>query len=464
MKNQHNLRNVLAAALIAFCGLTLTSCRKFIQVPPPANSIVTSEIFADSTDATAAITGIYINMMNSAGSADIANGLTDITSGLSADELNITSNVASYQEFYINAITITNTNDATLWNTAYTFIYQANAVIAGATSSTTLSTTLKNRLTGEAKFIRAFLNFYMVNLYGPVPLVITTDYKITGSLPRASIADIYTQINSDLKDAQALLANDPAPINKLRVNKFAVSAFTARVQLYQQQWAAAESAATTVINASYKLEPNLNNVFLVGNQEEIWQMTPPAPGDETTVGQLIIPGSTTSVPTFIVTNTLLNFFEANDQRKLKWITSSIINNITYSYPYKYKLRRDNATTPTEAYSMLRLGEQYLIRAEARAEQNNLAGAISDINAIRTRAGLPNTTAASQADVLTAIQHERSTELFCEWGHRWLDLKRTNNVGAVLSADKTGWKSTAALFPVPYTQTQLNPYLVQNPGY
>jgi hypothetical protein len=444
--------------------LMMASCRKFIEVPPPGNSIVTSQIFADSADATAAINGIYINMMNRSGSSDIANSATSLYGSLSADELDNSSNVPAYKEFFLNAITVTNNNNTTLWSGAYTYIYQANACIDGAGNSTALSTTLKNRIIGEAKFIRAFLHFYLLNLYGPVPLAVTTDYKVTASLPRASVADIYTQINADLKDAQTLLSNDPAPINKLRVNRFAVSAFIARVQLYQQQWAAAETAASIVINASYKLEPNLNNVFLVGNQEQIWQMTPLTAGDETTEGQLYIPASVTTVPQFIATNNLLNAFEANDQRKVQWLNASTIGVNKYTYPYKYKLGRDNSTTPKEAYSMLRLGEQYLIRAEARAQQNNLPGAITDINLIRARAGLPNTTAITQVDLIAAVQHERQTELFCEWGHRWLDLKRTNTVNAVLSVNKTGWVSTAALFPIPYTQTQLDPLLTQNPGY
>ncbi|TCD05938.1 RagB/SusD family nutrient uptake outer membrane protein [Pedobacter frigidisoli] len=462
MKNKS--RYLLALNFCAMFMLTLNSCRKFIEIPPPANSIVTDQIFADSANATAAINGIYINMMNAAGTTGIANSLVNTTSALSADEMGLTTNLVASQELLTNVINPTNSTVTTLWNSAYTFIYQANACIEGVDNSTTLGITVGNRITGEAKFIRAFLNFYMVNLYGAVPLVLTTDYKINGSLPRVSVEVIYKQIDNDLKDAQALLANDTEPYNKLRVNRFAVAAFMARVQLYEQQWAAAEASATMVINASYKIEPTLNNVFLVGNQEEIWQMSPPAPGDETTEGQLFIPSSATSVPAYIITTTLLNAFEANDLRKTQWITSATIGTNKYFYPYKYKLRRDNLTVPKEGYSMLRLAEQYLIRAEARAQQNNLSGAVSDINVIRKRAGLPNIAVSNQANVLTAIQHERQTELFCEWGHRWLDLKRTKTINTVLTTNKPGWKPAASLFPVPYTQLQLNPFLNQNPGY
>ena len=117
--------------------------------------------------------------------------------------------------------------------------------------------------------------------------------------------------------------------------------------------------------------------------------------------------------------------------------------------------------------VLRFAELYLIRAEARAQQNKLTGAnsaASDINVIRTRAGLSNTTATTQAALLLAVEKERQVELFTEWGHRWFDLRRTGRIDAVLSAVKPTWKPTAALFPIPYLEIQRNPLLTQNNGY
>jgi hypothetical protein len=118
--------------------------------------------------------------------------------------------------------------------------------------------------------------------------------------------------------------------------------------------------------------------------------------------------------------------------------------------------------------MLRLAEQYLIRAEARGQQNNISGAQADLNVIRNRAGLPNTTAATQSDLLSAILHERQVELFTELGQRLLDLKRTNNVDNVMRVVtplKGGtWNSNWQLYPVPVSDIQKNPALVQNSGY
>ena len=119
--------------------------------------------------------------------------------------------------------------------------------------------------------------------------------------------------------------------------------------------------------------------------------------------------------------------------------------------------------------VFRLGEQYLIRAEARAQQNNLAGAISDIDMIRSRAGLPliNDTepGINKDNLLLAIEHERQIELFSEWGHRWLDLKRTGRAGAVLGPIKADWSSDDELYPIPQSERDKNPFLgEQNPGY
>jgi SusD family. len=87
----------------------------------------------------------------------------------------------------------------------------------------------------------------------------------------------------------------------------------------------------------------------------------------------------------------MSAFEPGDQRKTVWTNSNTVSGVTYPYPYKYKVRLGIAGAPKSEYEIiLRLAELYLIRAEARTQQNVIPGAQSDLNAIRTRAGLPNT--------------------------------------------------------------------------
>jgi hypothetical protein len=160
----------------------------------------------------------------------------------------------------------------------------------------------------------------------------------------------------------------------------------------------------------------------------------------------------------------VNAFESGDRRFTSWVGVDNYQGTTYYYLSKYKNSTTNTTATGEYCTYMRLAEQYLIRAEAMAQQNNLSGAIADINVIRNRAGLPNTKAATQADILLAVEQERRIELFAEYGHRWNDLRRTGRADAVLGASKTGWTKDAALYPIPKTEIINNKNLTQNPGY
>jgi hypothetical protein len=247
-----------------------------------------------------------------------------------------------------------------------------------------------------------------------------------------------------------------------------VSAFLAKVYLYRQEWQKAYDAANTVIGSGeYSLEPDLNNVFLDGSQEAIWQLPANGYSQVTAEAGAFIPYNSSVTPNYIFTPFLKNAFESGDQRLQQWakVTTMNIGGVdqTVYSPYKYKNLYSSAAT-VEDYMIFRLGELYLIRAEAAAHIGNTSDALDDLNQVRARAGVPASTASTEDDLLTAIMHERQTELFTEWGSRWLDLKRTGTIDAVLSAEKTGWDAHDALYPVPNTQLNLNSLLKQNPGY
>jgi len=185
----------------------------------------------------------------------------------------------------------------------------------------------------------------------------------------------------------------------------------------------------------------------------------PATGPTVSSGQ----GQT---PVYLSSQTMANF-ELNDGRRQQWVDSVIAGGITYYYPCKYKSATLNAAL-TEYTMVLRLGEQYLVRAEARATSNNIAGAQSDLNTIRARAGLDPVYPVDPAALMTAIQRERQSELFTEWGNRWLDLKRTGKVDTVMQdvavAKKTDWRPEWQYYPLPAYDIAQDPHLVQNPGY
>jgi hypothetical protein len=437
----------------------LPSCKSFVEVPPPVSQLNVNSVFSDDKTATAAVVGIYNDMEFA---APVSTYLT-LLQGLSADELASTSDDISFQQFAENTYTPANPYAAAMWG-IYFDIYQANACIEGIRNSPALTTATKDQLLGEARFTRAFCYFYLLNLFGDVPLVISTDYRINDTLRRTPVAQVYSQIITDLQDAQNLLKTDYPSDQRVRPNLWTATSLLARVYLYLSKWSDAESQASSVINSgSYSLE-DLNSVFLNSSNETIWQLMPVNPFFNTQEAAYFIPGSPTQIPVYPLLDSLVAAFEPGDNRLAAWTGNNIVGSQVYYYPYKYK--NASGSPATEYHVVFRLAEQYLIRAEARMRQGNLNGAVSDINVIRARAGLNALGSSLTADqVAAAIRQERRIELFAELGHRWLDLKRTGNTDAVMSGVKPStWRSDDALWPVPQAQRNANQSLTQNEGY
>ena len=117
--------------------------------------------------------------------------------------------------------------------------------------------------------------------------------------------------------------------------------------------------------------------------------------------------------------------------------------------------------------VLRLAEQYLIHSESLINQNQLQEGIISLNKIRERAGIPQLDTQisyTQSQLLDTIAVERRRELFTEWGHRWMDLKRTDKANEVLDPIKSLWEPTDVLYPIAEEELMKNPNLEQNPGY
>ncbi|HWJ24962.1 MAG TPA: RagB/SusD family nutrient uptake outer membrane protein [Flavisolibacter sp.] len=456
--------------LVIFIMLLAASCKKFVSIDPPITQITTSTVYASDATATAAISGIYSQMIGTTSFASGGLGSVTVMTALSADELINYSPSQDYLQFYTNAINPVNNSVLTsnLWLPMYSFIYQANLVHEGLSRSTALTVSTRSQLMGEALFLRAFCNFYLVNLFGDVPLVTSTDYRQNKNLSRASKTEVFSRIIDDLKEAQGLLNDDYSFTagERVRPNQWAATALLARAFLYAGQYANAEAEASKIINNSslYNLLPDPNAVFLKNSREAIWQLKPVSSTRNTNEGELFIFNGTPGRVS--LSNQVMTAFETGDQRKAKWTGTSTGGSSTYFFPYKYKVASSSALTE---YSMvLRVAEQYLIRSEARAKQANISGALDDLNAIRNRAGLSNFNAVTESAVLDALVHERQVELFTEWGHRWLDVKRMGKVDQVMTSVtpmKGGiWNTTQQLYPIPHSERLNDPNLTQNPGY
>jgi len=456
-KFQWILYSVCSIALLLF-----VSCNKLLDTGVSDNRLDNKKIFTNDSLSREAVVGICVSMMSA--QRNIFNGGTTLLASLSADEL--TDNKGDGQEyaFYRNSLEpdIRILRDS-LWLPAYNYIYQCNNVIERLYEYDGVSQLLKNQLIGEVKFLRAFCYYYLVNLFGDMPLVLVTDYKQSAIIPRTPVSKIYQQIIEDLQQADSLLPNN---ISNAFPTKLASEAMLSRVYLHQQKWEEAEAYATLVIQSGkFSLENDLDKVFVSTSRETIFQLETTINGINTVEGRLFIPFSATATPSFSMDSTLVDAFQANDSRKAHWTKTINVYGISYTIPYKYKLNSDKSSV-REYNVVLRLAEQYLIRAEARTMQLKLQEAVEDLNIIRNRAALPLLPPSLSLDECgNAIEQERRIELFTEWGHRWFDLKRTSRANAILGARKgSDWQSTDQLYPVPTIEMTRNPSLTQNSGY
>ena len=449
--------------LLMFSLMGLMGCTDFVEVGPPKNTLVSKTVFEDPATVESALANLYLSMRE----GGVVSGNFGLTTrmGIYTDELDYFGFDPELLEFHQNRILPQNADILTWWSQAYQVIYSANAIIEGLEDSTSLVNTDSNRYMGQALFVRAYMHSVLVSLFGDVPYITTTDYTQNNKVSRLPQEEVYDAIITDLLDAIDFLETTEVE-NEERVvpDHYVAQALLARMYLYTYQWELAESVATVLIDG-FDLEDDLNRVFLKESTETIWQLKPGnSPVNTYEAAQMII----NAVPgqTYSLSEGLMGAFENGDARKVAW-TDSISdaeNTVTLSFAHKYKAWITE--TQSLEYSIrFRLAEQHLIRAEARAHSGNTIGAQQDLNAVRNRAGLPNTMAVGANALLEAIVRERRVELFTEQGHRFFDLKRLGLAKGVLGDLKPNWDPSDVLLPIPEAELESNPNLLpQNEGY
>lgn len=476
------MKQIFILSIFLLAGLVV-GCQKLVDVGSPVNDLITKSVFERNETAISAMTGIYARMLDNTNQTPL---IMSWYCGMAADEMNTYYSVPTYIELLQNRQTPETALTNLFWNGGYNFIYRANSIIEGLQISNQVTSEVKQQLLGEAYFIRAFWYFYLVNFYGDVPLILSTNYESNAVAGRMPINQVYQRIIIDLEESKQLLkekyvgANSTVEVaDRIRPNTYTASALLSRVCLYSGDLLKAEAEASRVIEKTgfYNLEP-VENVFLKGSKEAIWQLARPlpAPLNPLEAQHYIInakPGSAFVGSTTLSTQ-LLSSFASDDARYLGWVGQYIDNssnpNQSYFFPYKYKVI--SASSDAEHSVVLRLAELFLIRAETRTKAGNIIGAIEDLDQIRARANqslvanqLPR---PSKEDLLNYILEERQRELFSEWGHRWLDLKRSGKIDAVMptvTETKGGhWESFMQMWPIPPTDINNNINLVQNPGY
>jgi hypothetical protein len=463
MKTIYINMRVKLLSVFLLCSL-FVCCDDFVETDDPNSQLTASAVFESNATANAAVADLYGQMRENGFLSGKSTGLTHLL-GIYSDELiNYNNATIDVSTFYTNGLLASNAYISSLWNNAYKQVYASNMAYEKLVLSTSLSETDRNQFMGEALFVRSLNHFYLMWLFGDVPYVTGTDYQQNNRVVRMPKEELTQHIIEDLENAVELLPEVYITPDRARANKTVVKAFLARVYLYSERWAEASNAASYVLNQTenYQLETLFDTAFLRGSSSTIWQLAPSYEGRNTDEGALLI---FESVPPHNVSlnETLYQTFEPGDLRKDHWIRSLSDGANTWHHPYKYKERNDTGST-VECSVLLRLSEQYLIRSEARLKQGDLSGAKEDLNVIRNLAGLSDTNAVNEQEVLEAILNEKRLELFTEQGHRFFDLKRNGMLDVTLSV-KPGWNPTDALWPLPQNELLINPLLEpQNPGY
>lgn len=450
---------------------TLVACEDFIEVEAPDYKIIGEEVFNNDETAMSALQGIYNELFN----ASFINGSLSSVSvlcGLSSDDLQCLKETDHARlEFEQNNILSDNEHVANLWSSAYNVIYMVNSLLEGIGNSDQISPEVRKYMEGEAKFVRAFAYFQLINLFGDIPLLLTTEYSFNSLAARNTKEEVYLQVIKDLRASLELLDGEYRNGDRTQVNKYVVMALLARVYLYLDDWEMAEELSGNIIaeTATYEILTDLDQVFMANSREAIWQLSPIGRGSTRTNtnegGSFIVHPIFSSLSNLKLAAGLVDIYTVQDKRLSHWI--AFHEGVNGHYAFKYKIR--NSTAAITEYSMvLRLAEQILIRAEALARMDNIGGAIAQLDVIRARSGLDlladTNPGIGKEALIQAILVERRKELFTEWGHRWFDLKRTGSASEVLGNNHSLWQDTDLLYPIPEGEREKNPNLGQNPGY
>lgn len=448
------------------------SCDEFLT-PNGDDTLTKGIVFNDDGAAEAATTNLYSRMSDRGGFFGGYLFCFSFASALSSDELINKHQTVRLKEpldqINGNRIEPDNVLLEDYWESSYEVIYLANANLEGLRGADKLSTEKRHCFLGEALFIRAYYYLGLIQTFGSVPLVLTTDYTVNRNLGRTSEAEIYEQIIADLEEAYQLLPEDYSAYfegRRIRTTKGAASALLARVYLYLGYMSNAEQAATDVINNTslYRLEDSLKDVFSITSKEAILQLWSDTKPNQ---ASLLEPNSEGDVRHGSLTPSFLEGIESGDLRNDVWVTRTISQS-TGEINFTVNKYRGDAS-PKDYSTLFRLAELYLIRAEALISLGYLAAARQDIDSIRYRAGLPlyaDSTTLDDAALLKVIMRERRYELFTE-GHRWVDLRRMELAEEILmSITYKEFAREDELYPIPEALILSTPALQgqQNPGY
>lgn len=514
--NNYSIRVIYYISIAFVILIGAAGCKK--DLGSPAQSFLDqSQIFSDAKDATAAVTGIYTQL------ATLKNNVYDLVGVVGTDEIRVTyfshgwgdywAGLGAFDDYDIK-LNSQNQMNSGFWRTCYQGVVNANNAIAGLPSTPFSDAATKNRLIGEAKFMRALFYFYLVQLYGDIPLRTEAQSPSEG-LKRTPKDSVYALIISDLKYATTNLWPKAQNPDAGRANIEAAKALLGKVYLTLHDYHNAKTVFEDLItNNNIKLLSNYGDLFdgqHENNAESLFEIQYSTDNKNNTQGLQNLYGAwypcylgqtwNSKTPDYggQLTITTLYYSDSvwdkvNDKRYLlsiwphHYANGGNLDTWDGGRPNsrKYDISSSDIDYSNSGKNLyyLRASDVYLMYAEVLNELGQTTSALVPLNKVRNRAGLQNfetvvVSNPSQEQLRTELLNERTRELGAE-GWRWFDLKRT---GTLLSrvllynnpqvtynnaAYATQQISTKNLvLPIPLNELQTNPGLTladQNSGY
>jgi hypothetical protein len=467
-------------------GLLIISCSEDFLDLKPISSFTSADFYQTPKDIEQAVSACY-------------NSLQGYYNRAASQLLNVRSDQAfhtNYDDKNIGDFTMVPSTGSfgDIWRNGYKGVNLCNLVLSKQVA-VEMAETDRNQYVCEAKFIRALYYYHMVRVFGDIPVVRQpVDGTEAMKYLRLPIDSAYNLIISDLKDAANKLPASYAAVQTGRATSWSAKGLLASVYATRKQWSLAKTVIEDIIASNkFDLLPTYASVFKLVNEnskECLFSVDYKAGGTGTangipgnsvpaTVSQTVDPKykNTGNTYALTITEAYYNSFSANDVRRNLTIATSYPLSATVTVQTKFCIKYlDPTAQQSDGSSMNNIVQRYaeicLLYAEVLNELgydgSGTGAAWTYLNKTKVRAGLAPATAAdfpNQASFRKAVFDERNWEFGME-GMRWYDLIRSNTAENAILAAKGITITTAKdyLFPVPLGEIQVNPNLVQNPGY
>lgn len=495
----------------------LQACSDDFLKIPPQSSVTTANFYKTQSQFEQALIGAYASIREAKGSV-----ASWVMGEMRSDNThyeynNLNRGIALLERENIAGFLDDNSGVyiAGKYDACYVGIARANQIL-DKIEGADFSQQLKDRISGESKFIRALLYFDLVRYFGGVSLHLHAVEGATQAyLPRSSVAEVYQAIESDLRDAIQKLPAASFPQDG-RATKGAAHVLLADAYLTQKKYAEAETELKAVLPMGYALLPDYRSVFSITNKnsrESVFeiQYQQGNQGQQSDFLYHFLPLSAdvsrvTGIPSQnrnaggwnVPTQEMIDTYEPGDSRLPAsigviegtgpvgaMVIESVVSPVDYttpagkrSYPFirKYLNPHSVQSNTDDNFPVYRYPDVLLLLAESLNEQGKSAEALEHLNRVRERAGLSRSTESDQERLRDAILHERRVEFAFE-NKRWLDLVRTGRAIATMTEHGKYLKAlypilrdvsynvtpNRLLFPLPQREILIGS-LEQNPGY